>query len=44
LGHVIHRWIDPFDGYKILFFHFPKILDLRKIKASKVLGQQKSQF
>ncbi len=43
LGCVIHCWKEFFEGYKILPSHFQNKLDLRKIWASKVLGQQKSQ-
>jgi hypothetical protein len=42
LGSVIHHWKDIFEGYKILFSHDSNRFDLRKIWASKVLGEQKS--
>jgi len=33
-----------FEGYKIYVSHSQKKIDLKNIWASKVLGQQKSQF
>jgi hypothetical protein len=43
-GGAINCWKDLVEGYKILPLHFQNKLDLKKIRMSKVLGQQESQF
>jgi ribonuclease BN (tRNA processing enzyme) len=44
LEHALYRWKNNLKGYKINFSHTPKRFDLRKIRASNILGQQKFKF